>query len=149
MVTNKSPSPRSRSSSRTTAARTSSTRTTASDQAEGSVVERTGRTIKQRPYASAAVATGAVAVVAAAAAGAFFFSRRDKSALEPSERVSHKVMGSFADAKAKIKDLISSDHGRSQQQIAEEALTLKKTGGSRSPVDALASDQIKAGSVAY
>ena len=146
MVTNKSPSPRSRSSSRTSAAR-SSTRTSASDKADGSIVAHSGRTITQRP--SAAIVTGAVAFAAAAAAGAFFFSRRDKSTLEPSERVSHKVMGSFADAKAKIKDLISSDHGRSQQQIAEEALTLKKTGGSRSPIDALASDQIKAGSVAY
>ena len=145
MVTNKSPSPRSRSSSRTSAAR-SSTRTSASDKADGSIVAHSGRTITQRP--SAAIVTGAVAV-AAAAAGAFFFSRRDKAALEPSERVTHKVMGSFADAKAKIRDLISSDHGRSQQQIAEEALTLKTTGGTRSPVDALASDQIKAGSVAY
>jgi len=141
---------RSRSTSRTTAARSSSAPTAKSSaKADDSLIARTGRTIKERPYTSAAIATGAVTAVAAAAAGAFFFSRRDKSSREAGETVTHKVIGSFADAKARIKELIHSGDGKSQQEIAEEALTLKETGGARRPVDSLAPDQIKAGSVAY
>ncbi|MDQ3077982.1 MAG: hypothetical protein M3Q83_03965 [Pseudomonadota bacterium] len=134
--------------STTTRSRTAKPR--ASRPENKSLAARTGRTIKERPYTSAAIATGAVTAVAAAAAGAFFFSRRDKSLRESSDELTAKVKGSFADAREKIRDLVSSDEGRSQQEIAEEALTLKETGRSAaSPVDDLTGAQIKAGSVAY
>jgi hypothetical protein len=90
---------------------------------------RTGRTIKQQPYASAAIATGVVA------AGAMFFARRGQSDAENSGTMTSKVKGSFAEARGRIKDLVSSNassqqsDGRSQREIAEEALTLKETGG--------------------
>ena len=68
----------------TTRSRTTGTRSTTKSRApsakrDESLIARTGRTIKQQPYTSAAIATGAVTAVVAAAAGAFFFSRRDRS----------------------------------------------------------------------
>jgi hypothetical protein len=119
----------------------------ASGARDESIVARTGRTLKERPYTSAAIATGAVTAVAAAAAGAFFFSRRDRSASEPSESVTSKVKGSFADARARIKDLIHSDD-KSQQEIAEEALTLKESGNTRSAREDRSTSS-KAGAIAY
>ncbi len=110
---------------------------------------RTARTVKERPYTSAAIATGAIAVAAAAAAGAVLLSRRDKSLRETGEDLAMRVKEGFADATGKIEELVGGDEVRTQQQIAEEALTLKETGAKSSPVDALASDQIKAGSVSY
>jgi len=137
---------------KTTRSRTTGTRPTTKPRASSaktdtSIIARTGRTIKQQPYTSAAIATGAVTAVAAAAAGAFFFSRRDKSVSETAQSVTNKVKGSFAEARAKIKDLISSDE-KSQQEIAEEALTLKET-GVMSPVDELSASKIKTGAVSY
>ena len=73
MATTKSTTPRKRATSRTTGTRTTSTTASqraSSAKADNSLVARTGRTIKERPYTSAAIATGAVTVVAAAAAGA-------------------------------------------------------------------------------
>ncbi len=84
MATTKSTTPRKRSASRTTTPRTTSARTS-SAKSDDSIVARTGRTIKERPYTSAAIATGAVTVAAvAAAAGVFLASRRDKSFKEAS-----------------------------------------------------------------
>ncbi len=123
-----------------------------------SLVARTGRTIKERPYTSAAIATGAVTVAAAAAAGAFLLSRRDKSFKEASEELTSRVKGSVASASGKIKDLgqrgadyLKGDNSepRSQLEIAEEALTLKETGASMSPVDGVSATEIKTGAVAY
>ena len=50
----------------------------------------------------------------ALAAGAFFFSRRDKSLDGTEDSLTNKVKGSFADARARIKDMVSSDAGRSR-----------------------------------
>ena len=176
MATTKTTMPRKR-TTKTAATRTSRTTTATpratSAKADTSLVARTGRTIKERPYTSAAIATGAVTVVAAAAAGAFLMSRRDKSFKEASEELTTKVKDGFAsasetvkdgfaDATERVKDLgqrgsdyfkgDGSDVGneiRSQQQIAEEALTLKATGAARSPVDELSATEIKTGTVAY
>ena len=88
---------------------TSKTRRTAkpraSRPANDSLAARTGRTIKGRPYTSAAIATGAVTAVAAAAAGAFFFSRRDKSFREASEELTARVRDGLSSASDKVKDL--------------------------------------------
>ena len=134
---------------KSTTSRSTAAKPRASRPANKSLAARTGRTIKERPYTSAAIATGAITAVAAAAAGAFFFSRRDKSLRETGDDLTNLVKGSFADATSKLKELVGSDAGKTQREIAEEALSLKETGATPSPVDALASDQIKAGSVAY
>ena len=178
MVTTKTTTtPRKRATKATgtrTAARTTTAKPRAtSAMADTSIVARTGRTIKERPYTSAAIATGAVTVAAvAAAAGAFLLSRRDKSFKEASGELSSKVKEGFASASEtvkdgftgaadKVKDLSqrgtdyfkgdesAASETRTQQQIAEEALTLKETGAAKSPVDALSAGEIKTGAVSY
>ena len=125
-----------------------------------SLAARTGRTVKERPYTSAAIATGAVTAVAAAAAGAYFFSRRDKSFKEASEELTSRVKDGLASASGKVKDLgqrgaeyFKGDsvgtETRSQQEIAEEALTLKETGVAKSPIDTVSATEIKTGAIAY
>ncbi len=168
MATTKSTTPRSRSTSGKTAARTTKT-TTPRAKADDSLVARTGRTIKERPYTSAAIATGAVTVVAAAAAGAYLLSRREKSFKEASGELTAKVKDGFASASDAVKDGFSSasvavkDLGqrgaglfkgdgsepRTQQQMAEEALTLKETGTATSLVDEVSANEIKTGAIAY
>lgn len=146
MVTTKKTTNRSSSTAKPRASRPENT----------SLAARTGRTIKERPYTSAAIATGAVTAVAAAAAGAFFFSRRDKSFGEASEELTARVKGGLSSASDKVKDLAArgskwaeGDESRSQQEIAEEALTLKETGLKGSPVDDLAGEKVKPGMVAH
>ena len=106
----------------TTKTRTTKSRTATKTKADTGLLARTGRTVKQKPYVSAAIATGAVTAVAAAAAGAFFFSRRDKSFGEFTTR----IKDGFAEASDKIRDRLARD--KPQSEIAEEALTLKETG---------------------
>jgi UDP-N-acetylmuramyl tripeptide synthase len=109
-----------------------------------SILARTGRTMRDRPYTSAAIATGAVTAVAAAAAGAFFFRRSDKSLAQIADDVTDRIKSAADRAKARF------EGDQSQREIAEEALTLKQTGKkNRKPADPLVEDQLKAGSVAY
>ncbi|MDQ3143651.1 MAG: hypothetical protein M3Q57_02055 [Pseudomonadota bacterium] len=149
MATTKSTTPRSR-TAKPRASRPENT----------SLAARTGRTVKERPYTSAAIATGAVTAVAAAAAGAYFFSRRDKSFKEASEELTSRVKDGLASASGKVKDLgqrgaeyFKGDsvgtETRSQQEIAEEALTLKETGVAKSPIDTVSATEIKTGAIAY
>ncbi len=183
MATTKTPTPRKRATTtktatprKTTASKAATptsakSRTTA--KADDSLVARTGRTIKQRPYTSAAIATGAVTVAAAAAGAAYLLTRRDKSFKEASEELSTKVKDGLASATESVKGGVASatetvkDLGqrgvdyfkgdgaetgtetRTQQEIAEEALTLKQTGALKSPVDDLSATEIKTGAVAY
>ena len=111
-----------------------------------SIVGRTGRTIKERPYTSAAIATGAVTAVAAAVAGAFFFRRSDRSLAEIGEDWSERI-------KEKAGFLFSGDEQQDstdQSRIAEEALTLKETGKkSKRPVDPTIEEELKTGAVSY
>jgi len=149
MATTKSTTPRSR-TAKPRASRPENT----------SLAARTGRTVKERPYTSAAIATGAVTAVAAAAAGAYFFSRRDKSFKEASEELTSRVKDGLASASGKVKDLgqrgaeyFKGDsvgtETRSQQEIAEETLTLKETGVAKSPIDALSVTDSKTCAIAY
>ena len=204
MATTKTPTPRKRASTKTGTTKTGTTKTTTRAAAtprattakprattakkDDSLVARTGRTIKGKPYTSAAIATGAVGVVAAAAGAAYLLTRRDKSFKEASSDLTAKVKDGFASATETVKDGLASatetfkdglasasetvkdlkergtdylkgdgsdmgsDTGnetRTQQQIAEEALTLKETGAAKSPVDALSASEIKTGAVAY
>ena len=89
--------------------------------------------VRDRPGASAAVVAGAAGL---AAAGAFLWTRR--------ERVG-AIVSSGMDRLSEMKaERMSS--GRSQEEIAEEALTLKETGKkSKGPRGPLAQQDIKAG----
>lgn len=120
-----------------------------------SLAARTGRTVKERPYVSAVIATGAVTAVAAAAAGAYFFSRRDQSIGETAEELGARIKDGLSEAKTMVSglgkragQLFDKTAGKSQEDYAAEALMLKQTGkpGER-PVDPLVADQIKAGAV--
>ena len=146
MPTTKSKSPRSRSTGRANTTGSTGNSRTSSARNDDSLATWAGRTIRERPYASAA---GAVTAVAAAVAGAYFLSRRDQSWREPGDTITHKVKGTFADARARIKDLIHRDDARSQQQIAEEALTLTATGKARNTSGDRAAIDAKAGAIAY
>ena len=114
-----------------------------------SLPARTARTVKERPYTSAAIATGAIAAVAAAAAGAVLISRRDKTLRETGEDLTTRLKDGFADVSDKVKELIGGEETKTQQEIAQEALTLKEIGATKSPVDELAADQIKTGAISY
>ena len=136
----------------TTRKSTSKTTAKRSRKVDDSLAARTGRTIRERPYVSAAIATGAVTAVAAAAAGAFFFSRRDWSS-DGSDSLTSRVKDGVAEATSKAKEMAGRWMGgddKDQSDIAEEALTLKSTGKSaKHPVDPVVEQQTKAGAVAY
>lgn len=168
--------PRKRSTKSTPSRSSSAAPRAAGTPADDSLIARTGRTIRDRPYTSATIAAGTATIVAAAAAGAvgaFLYSRRDKSFKEASDELTSRVKGSFASAGETVRDGLASATGavkdlgqrgtalfkgdgsdtggdtRSQQQIAEEALTLKQTGAAQSPIDELSATEIKTGAVAY
>ena len=155
MATTKSRSTSARSS--TSGRSTGRGRSTSSSSKDQSIIGRAGRTVRDRPYASAAIATGAVTAVAAAAAGAFFFSRSNRTVRETAEDLSGRVKDGLAEAKVKAKSVASRMSSRfeghdekSQAEIAEEALTLKETGTKgNKPVDPVVNDQLKAGAIAY
>lgn len=145
----------------TTKSRASSTRSKSSTAkrsttAKRSVSQRASNLIdraEKRPYATAAIATGAVAAVAAAAAGAFFFSRRDKSFTEARDELGEKLSGygerikdGLSEARGKASAFFQNEEGRTQAEIAEEAESLKGTG---EMLDSKAKSNTKAGAVAY
>jgi hypothetical protein len=124
--------------------RKTNNRRSTSRKADDNIVSRTGRTIRDRPYASAAIATGAVTAVAAAAAGLFFFRRSDRSLGELTDDLTTKVKDGLSEAGDRIRSATGREptadmSGKSQSEIAEEALTLKETGKkSTTPAEALA-----------
>ena len=126
-----------------------------SSKADTGIAARTGRTIKQQPYTSVAIATGAVAAVAAAVAGVVLFRRSDKSFGEFTNDVTSRVKDGLTDARTRAKDKVTRfrdglDKEKSQSEIAEEARTLKETGKtSKIPVDPVVEGQTKVGSIAY
>ena len=122
--------------------------------ADQSLAARTGRTVKERPYVSAAIATGAVTAVAAVAAGAYFISRRDQSIGETADELGARIKDGLSEAKSMVSDLgkkagqlFDKTAGKTQEDYAAEALMLKENG--ERPVDPLVADQIKAGAVSY
>ena len=138
---------------------TRKSRSSSSSERQG-MMARAGRTMSQRPYATAAIATGAVTAIAAAAAGAFFFSRTNK---DGSERTMDDMTGRIKDGldeartaagsmASKLGSIFgwSSEDERDQSDVAEEALTLKETGKKKNPVlDQQSNQEIKAGATAY
>jgi hypothetical protein len=124
-----------------------------------SIVARATKTIQERPLTSAAIATGAVA---AAAAGAYLLTRKDKSFKEASGDLAATVKDGLSSAGGKVKDLaergsdyvkgaVSSDASgqRTQAEIAKDALALKQSGATESPVDQLSAIEIKTGAISY
>jgi hypothetical protein len=117
------------SAAKTTTAKSAPRSTTPRAKADNSLVARTGRTIKERPYTSAAIATGAVGVVAAAAAaGAFFVSRRDKSFKEASGELTAKVKDGLASASETVKDGLASATETVKDGFASASETVKDLG---------------------
>ncbi len=146
----------------------SSTRTPARRKAvEPSFIASTERTIKKNPYASAAVATGLISAIAGAAAGFFAWKKSGKSFTDFSNDVATSAKGKAADVTERVKDGLADaqtiakeqvakirdglDSGKSQSEIAEEALSLKTTGdkGTTFPLDPVVDSQIKTGAVSY
>ncbi len=155
---------------------------------------RTGRTVRDRPYASAAIATGAATLVAGLA-GLFYMKKSGKSFTDVADDISSKSKDISADAKvkfnklstnakskfdeistdakakfddvsSKVKDGVSDvrskveetierrrdglDAEKSQNEIMEEALTLKQTGKkTKTPVDPVVATQSKVGAISY
>jgi hypothetical protein len=114
---------------------------------------RTRGTFKKKPSNGVFIATGAVAALAA---GLFFFRRSDKSLGEFTSNLTSRAKDGLTDLGSKAKDSVTRlrdgvDQEKSQSEIAEEALTLKMTGGAKSnaPIDPLVADQTQVGSIAY
>lgn len=127
-----------------------------------SLAARTGRTIQNQPYVSAAIATGAVAAVAAAAAGAFFFRRSDKTIGEITDDIGERIRDGVDEARTvassttrKVKDKASAFFAKAedkldQSDLANEAMSLKQTGRKNSrPVDTAIESELKTGAASY
>jgi hypothetical protein len=154
--------PRTRTASKSTA-------TTAQAKRDPSLATRTGKAIAKRPVASAAIGTGLVAGIAAAVAGFLAFKKSGKTFAEFSDDVATSVKDKakdastfvkdgISDAKSKAQDLVDRRKDgvdadtRSQEEIAEEALTLKATGSGtkgKRPVDPVVDAQTKVGAISY
>lgn len=154
----RSSSPRGRAAagSRTTRSRASSTQSASSAKRDDGLAARTGRTIRDRPYASAAIAAGAASLVAGIA-GLFALKRNSgKSWSQLGEDLSAQASDLVDDATAKVRDAKASlgeklhrdgvDAEKTQAEIMQEALTLKQTGEqSNVPRDPIREQDIKAG----
>jgi len=170
MATTKSRSTGTRSRSTSTRSSSAKPRSTAKSPARASrsssssdrqgIVARAGRTMSERPYATAAIATGAVTAIAAAAAGAFFFSRTNRDGSERTmDDMSARIKDGLDEARSAAGSMASklgsifgwsSEDGRDQSDVAEEALTLKETGKKKNPMlDQESNQEVKAGAVAY
>ena len=90
--------------------------------------------IRDNPWTSAAIAAGAAGL------GAFLWSKRNELG-----QAFDSGMDRLSELKAE-----RMGGGRSQEEISEEALSLKETGRkSRKPADPVVENQTKAGAVAY
>ena len=114
---------------------------------------RTGRTMRDRPYASAAIAAGAASIVAGVAGLLAMKRSSGKNWSEFGEDLSTRASDRFSEAQTKVRDAADRfrhrdgvDPDKSQTEIMEEAMTLKETGkksrGSRGPIE---QQDIKAG----
>lgn len=137
------------SSSRSRSSSSSSTNNKRND----GLAARTGRTIRDRPYASTAIAAGAASIVAGIAGLVMAKRSSGKNWTEFGDDLSTRAGDRLSDARTMVKDAADRfrhrdgvDPDKSQNEIMEEALTLKETGrkskGSRGP---MAQQDIKAG----
>ena len=134
--------------------------------ARPSAASRAGQAMRNRPIATAAVATGLVSGIAAGIAGFLAFRKSGKSFSEFSDDVAaglkerastarDKVKDGIADATARAKDWAEPrrdgiDETRSQSEIAEEAMTTKQIGKkTKRPVDPTIEEEMKTGAVSH
>ena len=145
---------------RSTSKSSSRSSRSSSRNSEQGMMQRATRTISERPYTTAAIATGAVTAIAAAAAGAFFFSRTNRDGSERTmDDLTDRIKDGLDEARTATGSMATklgsifgwnSDQRSDQSDIAEEALTLKETGKKKnSMVDAQSNQEIKAGATAY
>ena len=110
--------------------------------------------ISDRPATAAAIASG----VAAAVVGFLAFKRSGKSFSEFSGDITSGagtwIKDGISDVRSKVpgaeprKDGV--DEGRTQSEIAEEALTVKETGKTnKRPVDPTIEQELKTGAISY
>ena len=119
---------------------------------------RTGKAIKDRPAATAAIATGVVSGLVAAVAGFVAYKKSGKTFGEFSDDLATnakaRIKDGIADAKARAKDWSEPrkdgvDETRNQREIAEEALTTKQVGKkTKRPVDPTIAEELKTGVIA-
>jgi hypothetical protein len=121
---------------------------------ERSFADRTSQAISDRPIASAAIVSG----VAAAIAGFLAFRKSGKTFGEFTNDLttgaSTRIKDGVADMKSRsgwsepTKDGVSD--GRTQSEIAEEAMTRKQIGKkTKRPVDPTIEEELKTGAVSY
>ena len=131
----------------------STTNSSSSTKRNDGLAARTGRTIRDRPYASTAIAAGAASIVAGIAGLVMAKRSSGKNWSEFGDDLSTRASDRFSDARTRVMDAADRfrhrdgvDPDKSQSEIMEEALTLKETGrkskGARGP---LAQQDIKAG----
>ncbi len=152
--------------------KTTTTKRSSTTPASTNLIARTGRTVRDRPYASATIATGAAAIVAGLA-GLFFMKKSGKTFSDVADdlsakgkalstdakvkfdEVSSKVKDGFSDVRSKTEEALQRrrdgvDPDKPQNEIMEEALTLKATGKkAKKPVDPVIEQQTKVGAIAY
>jgi len=98
---------------------------------------------RDRPMAAAAVAAGA------AAAGLFLWSKRSQISDQLSN-LSDQIGEWSENMRSNGSSDFSASGGRSQSEVAEEAMTLKSTGKkTKRPSDPTVDEQTKAGAIAY
>ena len=143
----------------TTRSRNSSSRSRSSQSSsrkrDDSLPARTGRTMRDRPYASAAIVAGTASIVAGIAGLLAMKRNSGKNWSEFGEDLSTRASEQFSNATTMVKDATSKwgtmhrdgiDPDKSQTEIMEEALTLKETGArSKGPRGPIAQQDIKAG----
>lgn len=134
--------------SRKSATRSRSSKST-SRKRDDSLAARTGRTMRDRPYASAAIVAGTASIVAGIAGLLSMKRSSGKSWSEFGEDLSNRASERWSEATERLSEMRHRDGvdpDRSQSEIMEEAMTLKETGsGSKGPRGPVAQQDIKAG----
>ena len=124
-----------------------------SSRRDDGLAARTGRTMRDRPYASAAIAGGAAAIVAGIAGLLSMKRSSGKNWSEFGEDLSTRATDTLSDATSRVKEATSGlgeklrrdgvDGEKTQAEIMQEALTLKQTG--EQPRGPVAEQDIRAG----
>ena len=150
----------------TTKRRSSTSKKGSASETRRSASSRASQVIRNRPIATAAVATGLVSGIAAAVAGFLAFRKSGKTFSEFSDDVTTGLKDRASTARDRVKDGIDDltarakewseprrdgvDETRSQAEIAEEALTTKQIGKkTKRPVDPTIEEELKVGSASY
>lgn len=114
-----------------------------------SLAARTGRTMRDRPYASAAIVAGTASIVAGIAGLLSMKRSSGKSWSEFGDDLTTRASERWSEATERFGEMRHRDGvdpERSQSEIMEEAMTLKETGAQpKGPRGPIAQQDIKAG----